>query len=99
VSPGTFDRTVRKQLILFASVKPDSLRCPALPRHRAATVTCQVTGRSLDNGMAAVHGKARVKIADRAGGTANVTFVFSGSGGLQISGSGYPFDPDTGRVQ
>jgi hypothetical protein len=92
------DGTVRKQLILFADVKPDSLRCPSLDRRQGAAVTCHVAGRSLDNNMALVRGTARVTIKDREGVKADVTFVFSGAGGLEISGSGYPFDPDTGRV-
>lgn len=98
VSPQTLGRTVRKQLVLFASVRPDSLTCPPLSRRKGAAVTCHVTGRSLQNGMAAVRGTARVTMEDGAGDRAGVSFVFTGAGGLQINGSGYPFDPDTGRV-
>ncbi|HWE32098.1 MAG TPA: hypothetical protein VG410_01355 [Solirubrobacteraceae bacterium] len=98
VAPGTLRRSLGKQLVLFADVRPDSMQCPALPRRQGAAVTCRVTGEATNDGLARVRGTARVTIKDRAGQKAEVYFVFSGRDGVQISGSGYPFDPDTGRV-
>lgn len=98
VPPNRLSRALDKQLTLFLDVAPGSVTCPPLARRKGTTVTCQVTGRAVHSNNAQVQGTARVTITDQSGQTASATFSLTGSGGLFIRGSGYPFDPDTGQV-
>jgi hypothetical protein len=98
VPPASLSRALDKQLTLYIDVTPGSVACPPLARRKGTTVTCRVTGRNVGSNAAQVHGTARVTITDRSGQTASATFSLTGPGGLSIRGSGYPFDPDTGRV-
>jgi len=98
VSPSNLTRALDHQLRLYLDVTPQSVSCPPLPRRKGDTIICQVTGTSAQNHMAKLQGTARVTINDRSGQTASATFALSGPGGLLIKGSGYPFDPNTGRV-
>jgi hypothetical protein len=69
-----------------------------LARQKGAIVTCRVAGRDVHSNNAQVTGTAAVTITDKSGQTASATFSLTGSGGLLIRGSGYPFDPDSGHV-
>ena len=95
--PGsTLSKAVSKELGRDG-VQPDSVTCPALARKRGATVTCQIYGKDLDVGQEKLHGTAQVTIQDRAGHRALDNFQL-GSHGKGVRGTGYPFDPETGRV-
>lgn len=98
VPSNSLSRALDKQLTLYMDVTPGAVTCPPLARRKGTTITCQVTGTAVHNNNAQVHGTARVTITDQSGQTASATFSLTGSGGLFIRGSGYPFDPDTGRV-
>ena len=98
VSAHNLSTALDKQLTLYMDVTPGSVTCPPLARRKGAVVTCQVTGRAVRSNNAQVQGTAQVTITDRSGQTASATFSLTGSGGLFMRGSGYPFDPDTGRV-
>ena len=95
---GTLSRAVAKQLELYASVRPDSVKCPALARKRAAKAICRVSARQVNGGHTELHGTADVIIQDGAGHKAEESYQLSGPGGAAIRGTGYPFDPETGRV-
>jgi hypothetical protein len=96
--PGsTLSKAVTKELGRDG-VQPDSVTCPALARKRGATVTCKVSGKDLDVGSAKVHGTAQVTIQDPAGHRAVDSFQLNGPNGKGVKGTGYPFDPETGRV-
>ena len=45
-----------------------------------------------------MRGTAEVTIQDQAGHSAEDTYQLTGPGGAAIRGTGYPFDPETGRV-
>ena len=97
--PGsTLSKALAKQLETFASVQPDSVICPAVARKRGANVTCSVSARQLNGGTTELHGTAEVTIQDQAGHQAEDTYQLTGPGGAGIRGTGYPFDPNTGRV-
>jgi hypothetical protein len=97
--PGrTLSKAVARQLMTYASVQPDSITCPALPRTRGARVMCRVSGKELNGGTTELHGTVEVTIQDQTGHRAEDTYDLTGPGGAEIRGTGYPFDPDTGRV-
>jgi hypothetical protein len=97
--PGsTLSKSLAKQLQTFADVQPDAVTCPALERKRGAKVTCNVSGKQTSGGKAELHGTADVTIQDQSGHSAQETYDLNGPGGAGIRGTGYPFDPDTGRV-
>jgi hypothetical protein len=97
--PGsTLSKSLAKQLQTFADVQPDSVTCPALERKRGAKVTCNVSAKQTSGGTTELRGTADVTIQDQAGHRAEDTYELTGAGGAAIRGTGYPFDPDTGRV-
>jgi hypothetical protein len=52
----------------------------------------------MNGGTTELHGTAEVTIQDQTGHRAEDTYELTGPGGGAIRGTGYPFDPDTGRV-
>jgi hypothetical protein len=97
--PGsTLSKTLTKQLVSFAGLRPDSVRCPALARKRGAKATCTISGKQLNGGSTELRGTAEVTVQDQAGHRALDTYQLTGPGGAAIRGTGYPFDPETGRV-
>lgn len=97
--PGsTLSKALAKQLVRYADLQPRSVSCPAIARRRGATVTCSVSGKQTGGHPTQLHGTAQVTIQDQAGHRAYDTFQLSGPGGAGIRGTGYPFDPETGRV-
>jgi hypothetical protein len=97
--PGsTLSKSLSKQLVTFASLQPTSVTCPAVARKRGAKVTCTVSGKELPGGTTELHGTADVTIQDQAGHSALDTYQLTGPGGAATRGTGYPFDPETGRV-
>jgi hypothetical protein len=95
---GTLSKAVAKQLIRYARVQPDSVTCPAVARKRGAKATCSVSGKQLPGSTTKMRGTAEVTIQDQAGHSAEDTYQLTGPGGAAIRGTGYPFDPETGRV-
>jgi hypothetical protein len=95
---ATLSKAVAEQLIRYARVQPDSVTCPALARTRGAKTTCSVSGKQLPGDTAEMHGTAEVTIQDQAGHSAEDTYQLTASDGGAIRGTGYPFDPNTGRV-
>ena len=95
---GTLSGAVAKELIRDAGLQPDSVTCPALARKRAAKASCSVSGKDQDAGTSELHGTAEVTVQDRAGHSAEDSYRMTGPGGAAIRGTGYPFDPRTGRV-
>ena len=96
--PGaTLSKAVTKELGRDG-VTVDSVTCPALARKRGATATCRFSGKDPDVGSAKVHGTAQITIQDSAGRRALDSFQVNGPKGQEARGTGYPFDPETGRV-
>jgi hypothetical protein len=96
--PGNkLNAAVSKQLTTFARVKPDVVTCPSLGGNRGATLICTFSGEALDLGAAKVRGTARVTIQDQVGHKAIATFQYTGPAG-RTNGTGYPFDPQTGKT-
>ena len=92
------NRALAQQLIRYARVQPESVRCPALARKLGASATCNVLARQLSDGATKLRGTVEVTIQDRAGRSAEDAYELTGAGGAVIRGTGYPFDPETGRV-
>ena len=57
-----------------------------------------VSGKQLPGSTTKMRGTAEVTIQDQAGHRAEDTYQLTGSDGGAIRGTGYPFDPNTGRV-
>jgi len=96
--PGsTLSKAVAKELGRDG-VQPDSVTCPALARERGATATCKISGKDPEVGSGQARGTAQVTIQDRAGHRAVDSFQLNGAHGKEVRGTGYPFDPETGRV-
>lgn len=92
----TLSRALTKQLTIYL-LKAASVSCPALARRQGAAVRCRVSGKDQENSGAEAHGTATVTIEDRSGHRALASWQLTeGSGSTR--GTGYPFDPDTGRT-
>ena len=97
--PGsTLSKALAKQLMTYARVQPDSVACPPLARKRGAKITCSVSGKQVNGGTTELRGTAEVTIQDQAGHRAEDSYQLTGPGGAATRGTGYPFDPNTGRV-
>lgn len=94
---GRLSKAVAKELERDG-VQPDSVACPALARKLGATATCKIYGKGPDVGPAKLHGTAQITIQDQAGHRAIDSFQLNGPHGRAVRGTGYPFDPETGRV-
>jgi hypothetical protein len=97
IAGATLSKAVAKELGRDG-VTADSVTCSALARKRGATATCRFSGKDADVGSGKVHGTAQITIQDSAGRRALDSFQVNGTNGQEARGTGYPFDPETGRV-
>jgi hypothetical protein len=96
LDPRKLLAALNPQIALQARVKTTSLSCPPLPRARGAKVTCKFAGTDLDT-KGQVNGSAEVTVQDNAGHGVAWTYQYTeGAGGAH--GTGYDFDPVTGKV-
>ena len=96
LDPAKLKAALARQLSTLARVKATSLSCPPLARARGARVTCKFAGTDVDNSRA-VTGSADLTVQDAAGHRVGWTYQFTeGAGGSR--GTGYDFDPVTGKT-